>query len=164
MVIRYKNIGKVQFPVYELPSGNWNRQDGLLFLDGKIVDDKNMPGDTIGIRRIQTPHKNLMKLNRQLDSIRGILKSNSKHFIDSYGVPFIYEKSEFSALKYYRIKKISKKDTASLIWLDGVKNCFVVPRPPPDETRYAGVLHYGNLPWILYEYSETKNKDTRRKV
>ena len=58
MVISYSNILKVRFPVYQLGSGNWERQDGLLFIEGNIVDDKNMPGDTLGIRRLQTPHKN----------------------------------------------------------------------------------------------------------
>ena len=48
MVIQYSSINKIRFPVYELPSGNWNRQDGLLFLDGQIVDDKNQAGDTLG--------------------------------------------------------------------------------------------------------------------
>ena len=46
MVIQYKNISKVKFPVYAMPSGNWYRQDGFLFLDEKILDDKNMEGDT----------------------------------------------------------------------------------------------------------------------
>jgi hypothetical protein len=164
MVIQYRNLQKIRFPVYELSSGNWEKLDGLLFLDGKIVDDKNMTGDTLGIRRIQTPHTNLFKLKNQIDTVRGILKSNNKYFIDSYGMPFIYEKTEFCKLKYYRIKDIKPKDTCSLLKLDGVKNLFVIPRPPPTDTQYAGVLHNGARPWLLYDYSETKLKDTRRKV
>ena len=75
MVIQYSSINKIRFPVYELPSGNWNRQDGLLFLDGQIVDDKNQAGDTLGLRRMQTPHKNLLPLKNQVDTFRGIVKS-----------------------------------------------------------------------------------------
>lgn len=164
MVIQYKNINKVRFPVYEMPSGNWSRQDGLLFLDSYIVDDKNMPGDTLGIRRIQTPHKNLCTLNKQLDNFRALIKSNSKYFIDTNGAPFIYEKTEFCKLKYYKIKSVRQKSSASLLYLWGVKNPFVIPRPPATEMQYAGVLHYGSLPWVLYEYSEEQLKDTRRKV
>ena len=84
--------------------------------------------------------------------------------IDTNGIPFIYEKTEFCKLKYYKIKSIVQKDTASLLKLDGVKNSFVIPRPPADDMRYAGVLHYGALPWVLYEYSEDRREDTRRKV
>ena len=59
MAITYKDIRLVTFPVYALPSGNWYGQDGLLFLDDKILDDKNMKGVNLGMRRLQTPHKNL---------------------------------------------------------------------------------------------------------
>lgn len=164
MVIQYKNVNKLRFPVYILPSSNWDRHDGLLFFDGKIVDDKNMSGDTIGLRRLQTPYKSLYTLKHQIEDFRGIIKSNEKHFIDTNGTPFIYEKTEFCKLKYYRIKSIVQKDTVSLLKLDGVKQPFVIPRPPASEMRYAGVLHYGTLPWVLYEYSKGRCKDTRRKV
>jgi hypothetical protein len=164
MVIQYNTISKIRFPVYIMPSGNWDRQDGLLFLEGQIIDDKNMSGDTLGIRRVQTPHKNLYPLKHQIENFRGLLKSKVNTFIDTNGFPFIYEKTEFCKLKYYRIQAVQQKDTASVLTLHGVKNRFVIPRPPATEMRYAGVLHYGKVPWILYEYSEELLKDTRRKV
>lgn len=164
MVITYKNINKVRFPVYELTSSNWERSDGLLFLDGLIVDDTNMSGDTLGIRRLQTPHKNLHPLKHQIDNLRGIIKSKCKIFIDTNGIPFIYEKSQFCSLKYYRIKSVDRKETLSLLKLHGVKQPFIIPRPPAEDMRYAGVLHFGPLPWVLYEYSEDRREDTRRKV
>lgn len=164
MVVQYKSINKVRFPVYPLLSGDWDRRDGLLFLGDQILDDKNMPGDTLGIRRLQSPHKNIRPLKQQIDNFRGLLKSNGKHFIDTNGAPFIYEKTEFCKLKYYKIKSIVQKDTCSLLKLYGVKQPFVIPRPPASEMRYAGVLHYGPMPWVLYEYSEDRREDTRRKV
>lgn len=164
MVISYSSILKIRFPVYQLDSGNWERQDGLLLIDGSIVDDKNMPGDTLGIRRLQTPHKNLYSLRAQIDTLRGILKSNKNHYIDSNGLPFIYEKTKFCKLKYYKIKRIIKKEDCSLLVLANVKQHFVIPRPPPEGALYAGLLHFGDLPWILYNYAEEKPLDTRRKV
>jgi len=164
MVIQYKGINKIKFPVYELPSSNWNRLDGLLFLDGIIVDDLNQKGDTLGVRRLQTPHKNLLPLRSQIDTFRGIIKTNHKCFIDSNGIPFIYEKTQFCKLKYYRIKDIIQKDTCSLLKLEGIKNSFVIPRPPDMGLTHAGVILWKNIPWVLYDYSETKQKDTRRKV
>jgi hypothetical protein len=164
MVIHFKHINKVCFPVYALPSGNWHSQDGLLFLDGLILDDKNMPGDTLGIRRLQSPHKNIHPLKHQIDNFRGMIKSRDSHFIDTNGRPFIYEKTQFCKLKYYKIKSVKQKEVASVLWLHGVTSPFVIPRPPASQSQYAGVLHYGALPWILYEYSEEPKKDTRRKV
>ncbi len=164
MVLTFKNIQKIKFPVYPLLSGNWSRSDGLLFLDEKIIDDRNMKGDTLGIRRVQTPHKSLYPLKYQVDNFRGIIKSDKKHFIDTHGLPFIYEKTEFCKLKYYKIMKVVKKDICALLYLEGVKSSFILPRPPSSDIRYAGVLHYHNLPWVLYDYSEEWKKDTTRKV
>jgi len=164
MVIQYKTINKVRFPVYVMPNYNWDKQDGLLFLEGQIIDDSNMSGDTLGIRRLQTSHKNLFPLRHQIDNFRGLLKCGSNTFVDTNGTPFIYEKSEFCSLKYYKIQSVQQKETASVLTLQNVKTRFVVPRPPAPEARYAGVLHYGRVPWVLYEYSETLLKDTRRKV
>jgi len=164
MLISYKSINKIRFPVYEIPNSNWSRADGLLFLDGIIVDDLNQKGDTLGIRRLQTPHKNLLPLKVQIDTFRGIIKNNNKCFIDSNGIPFIYEKTEFCKLKYYKIKDVVPKESCSHLKLDGLKNSFVIPRPPPMGLTYAGVIHWKGLPWILYDYAEEKQKNTRRKV
>jgi len=164
MVIQYKSINKIKFPVYELPNGNWERLDGLLFLDGQVVDDINQRGDTLGQRRLQTPHKNLMPLKNQIDTFRGILKSNHKYFIDTNGFAFIYEKTEFCKLKYYRIRDVVPRGTCSLLKLEGLKNSFTIPRPPPIDVLYAGVIHWNGLPWVLYDYAEEKQRNTRRKV
>ena len=164
MVITYKTINKIRFPVYTVGSSNWELADGLLFIDGEVVDDKNMPGSSLGIRRLETPHPNLYRLNKQLWSIQGILKQNAKNFIDSNGNVFIYEKTMWSQLKYYKIKRIERKEVASVLWLHGINFPITIPRPPASEMMYAGLLHYQGLPWVLYEYSEDRKEDTRRKV
>ena len=164
MSLTYKDIAIVRFPVYAVSSANWYGQDGLLFLENKILDDKNMRGNSLGIRRLQTPHKNLYPLKHQLDDLRGIIKSNKKTFVDSNGAVFTYTKTEFSQLKYYKIKDIVQKGTCSLLKLYNIKNPFIIPRPPHTDMKYAGVLHYNGLPWVLYDYAEEKLKDTRRKI
>lgn len=164
-VITYRAAKNIKFPVYKLPSSNWHLQDGLLYLDGQLLDDRNMPGETLGIRRMQTPfYKNLLVLRKKLDTLIGIIKQDGNCFVDSLGRTFIYEKTLVCKLIYYKIRKIEKKDTASLLWVKGVNFPFTIPRPPESEMLWAGILHYRGLPWLLYEYSETKLKDTRRKV
>src|SRR6056300_870883 len=166
MVVTYRTSKKIKFPVYKIESSNWELADGLLFLEGKILDDRNMTGDSLGVRRVQTPYAkdSLYKLSAAIYSLQGILKQKVKTFIDSNGMPFIYEKTLNCKLKYYKIKKVERKDVASILWLNGVNFPFTIPRPPEQGMDWAGVLHYNNLPWVLYEYSEEKLKDTRRKV
>jgi hypothetical protein len=164
VLITYRDIEEVSFPVFNLPNGNWQLLDGLLFLDDLILDDKNMQGDTLGKRRLQTPHETLFSLKKSLDSHVGIIKSRDKHFIDSKGMPFIYEKSKMCPIKYHSIRKVERKEVASLLHLNGVKKKFIVPRPPPSDCSWAGVIYIYNMPWMLYDYSPERQKDTRRKI
>ena len=164
MVITHKTIGKVTFPVFILPSSNWYERDGLVYIDRRIIDDKNMPGDTLGLRRMLTPHKEQYHLKNMITTANGLMKQKTKHFIDNSGRPFTYEKIEFAQLKYLKIKKIDYKTKACLLWVHGCSFPFTIPRPPETGYTWAGILHIKNNPWLLYEYSKEKIKDTRRKI
>lgn len=147
-----------------LYSDNWMLADGLLFVDSALVDDKNMPGATLGIRRAQSPHRTQYKLSKAVFTHNGILKQSTKYFIDSNGMPFIYEKTRMLKLIYLKIKKVTQKDVASLLWVKESKSPFTIPRPPEQGMNWAGILHLNGFPWMLYEYSDKKLKDTHRKV
>ena len=163
MIITYKKLKNIRFPVYLLPHENWSFSDGLMFLEGKVVDDRNQGADTIGRRRLFTPH-DIFPLKNSVDSIQGLLKQTVKTFIDTSGRPFIYEKTKRCDLKYFNIKKKELRDTYTLLWLHGVNTPFSVPRPPEPGIFFAGVLLLHGLPWILYEYSEHPKKTTWRRV
>ena len=92
-----------------LYSDNWMLADGLLFVDSALVDDKNMPGATLGIRRAQSPHRTQYKLSKAVFTHNGILKQSTKYFIDSNGMPFIYEKTRMLKLIYLKIKKVTQR-------------------------------------------------------
>jgi hypothetical protein len=164
MLITYKTIRRIDFPVFKLPTGNWQTVDGLVFLDTGLLDDRNMEGTTLGARRLQTHQDGLITLRKCITSHIGILKQNSLYFIDNHGKTFIYEKTKMCPLKYYKIKKVEQKETGSLLWVRDVKTPFPIPRPPYDGMSWAGLLHLHGLPWLLYEYSEEKRKNSRRKI
>lgn len=164
MVITYRSLHKVEFPVYLVYTEEWEHADGLLFFDGMCVDDTNQSGSTLGVRRLQTSYPTMYPLKKAVTSPNGILKQNTKYFIDSKGLPFIYAKTKFLHLKYLKIEKVTHKGSASLITVKGHRVPFTVPRPPSHGYDWAGILHLRGLPWMLYEYSETKLKDSKRKV
>ena len=164
MVLTFRDFDKIAFPAFLLDSGNWEKADGLLFCEGKLVDDSNQMGATLGARRVQTPFKDKYELKKAVTAPNGILKQKTPYFVDNKGVPFIYEKTKFVSLKYLKIKKVERKEYATIIWIKGHNAPFTVPRPPEDGYTWAGILHLHGLPWMLYEYSEEKLKDTRRKV
>jgi len=164
MLIHFNSYRNITFPVYRLPNDNWDYIDGLLFLDNKVLDDRNMPGKTLGVRRIQSPQKNHFPLKIMLTNFVQVIKYGQGNYIDSNGRIFFYEKSKFLPLIYNRINRVEKKTTASLLWVKDINFPFTIPQPPEELTTYAGVLYYKNLPWLLYDYSITKLKPKRKKV
>lgn len=163
MVITYRGASSIAFPIYPLPSSNWERADGLLFVDEIVVDDTNMRGETLGVRRLQTSFE-VLPLKKAILDFTGMIKQSNNVFIDSTGVPFIYQKTKMLPLRYKKIKRIDRKVVASVLHLEGEKHPLKIIRPPEPGRSWAGVLYYQGLPWKLYEYSEKFQKDTRRKV
>jgi hypothetical protein len=62
MVLTYKDNEKITYPIFPLPSSNWLKADGLVTIDGLILDDKNMDSSSLGHRRLMTPYKSLFPL------------------------------------------------------------------------------------------------------
>ena len=51
----------IKFPAYVIHEEP-EEIDGILWLEDQVIDDKNMLGETLGIRRLQTPMKSLYPL------------------------------------------------------------------------------------------------------
>jgi hypothetical protein len=164
MLVTYKQFHKITFPAYRLPSDNWHSQDGLLFIDDILVDDKNMSGDTLGKRRLQTYFKDLLSIRKAVDSNTALVKQASGPFIDSAGRCFIYEKTKYGKVKYFKIDSIDYNGNLCVLRVKGIKFAFTIPRPPKPGFNWVGILHVDDLPWILYEYADERRKDMRRKV
>ncbi len=164
MLVTLKELPKIRFPVFVLPSDDWFETDRVLFLDGKVVDEKNMPGKTLGIRRIQCHRSDLLPLKKAIFTIPELIQCKTKHFIDMFGKPFTYMKTYNSGLKSYKIKKIEQKETASLLWLHGVPSPFTIKRPPIGEPVYVRMLHLKGIPWLVYDYGRSPERDTYRRV
>lgn len=165
MYKQFKDIKSIRFPVYCLPSSDWYSQDGVLFIDGaKVLDDKNMPGKSLGIRRIQSGRQDLCRLKKAYTDFSSMLKSKRKIFIDSNGVPFIYNRTLHSPLVHHQIKRIEPKDSCSIVWLKNIPSPMIIERPPVAEVRWARVLYYKGSPWLIYDFTLERGKDSYRRV
>jgi hypothetical protein len=147
-----------------LPSCNWFVKDKVLFLDGQVLDERNMPGKTLGVRRLQSGREDLVTLKKAITNIQSLISCKTKFFIDFKGNPFIYEKNLTSKLVCYRILRVDIKDKQSLLWLRGVPTPFTIPRPPSEDVSWARVLHIGDSPFMLYDYASYALKTTYRRI
>lgn len=165
MYKQFKDIKNIKFPIYALPSSDWYKQDGVLFInDGMVLDDTNMPGTSLGIRRLQCGRKDLCTLKKAFTDFTDMLKSKHKIFIDSAGIPFIYHKTFNSPLIHHTVKSIEPKDDHSIVWLRNIPYPMNISRPPYDEARYARILYYKGSPWLIYDFVLEKGRDSYKRV
>ena len=161
---RTMEADRIQFPVFEIHTDNVEEIDGILWIDDQVLDDKNMSGETLGARRLETPMKSIYPLRYMIDDIIGVLKHRGKNFIDSNGYVFTYEKTDTLQIKYHKILRKVKKGVCAVVWLKDCPFAFTEKSPPPPEVTWAGVLYRNDIPWKIYNYSDKKEKDTWRKV
>ena len=99
-----------------------------------------------------------------VNDIPALLNHQRKHYIDNSGFFFTKEKKHKVDLKYHKILRVEKKTIASVLWIKDCPFPFTLKRPLPENASWAGILHRAGIPWILYDVSEEKKKDTWRKV
>jgi len=155
-------LRSITFPIYAVRNEDFYLRDGLILLNEKVIDDRNQPGDTLGKRRLQTPHP-LLKLGKCCEEFINLLKSKDRIHIDTKGNIFSYEKTKWTKTKSIRIKRKEVVETHTRLWLQGVNFPFL-ERSPPHGKDWANVLYFNKRPWIIYSFSEEREKDFRRKI
>ena len=56
------NYEAIVFPVYTVHTDNVEMADGILWVEDQVLDDRNMKGKTLGLRRLQSPMKSIYPL------------------------------------------------------------------------------------------------------
>jgi hypothetical protein len=128
-----------------------------------VIDDRNQIGDSLGKRRLQTPHQ-LYTLKFCYIDKTDLVRAKHKTFVDSKGYVFIYAKTEYTNVVYHKILKVVPKDIITVLKLSNVSFPVVVNRPPPLGKSWVGMLYLNNRPWIPYEYSEERCTTMKRKI
>lgn len=174
------DLQNIVYPVYKLPAQPLV-DEGVAFYYGetevegesnrqhlKIVDDKNISGNNLAMRRLKLTADEvpLFRLSKAMFFLGDLIKTatSSTYFIDSNGMIFNYVKSTTAKLKFHKINKIFPIQTGgAIIEVLGIPNRFKVINYPTPETKCAGVLHLG-VSTILYGLYEYIPEDTVRRV
>tara|TARA_E500000318_G_scaffold30407_2_gene30188 strand:+ start:9506 stop:9976 length:471 start_codon:yes stop_codon:yes gene_type:complete len=153
-----------EFPLYVVHTDEVMEADGILWIEDQVLDDKNMSGETLGKRRLQTPMKSLYPLRYMINDEIELIKHQGKFFIDSKGEFIIYEKTEKVQLRYHKILKVERLRGRSIIKVKDIPFPFDVLRPTSSEEKWAGVLYRKGIPWKLYETVKERKNNTWRKI
>ena len=154
-------LKKVTFPVYAIPE-ELTFRDGLLTNQERVIDDKNQKGDTLGKRRLQTPHTTY-NLNKMCEDFVALMRIKHKNFIDSRGNCFYYKKEQYIPVKPMKIKTKEYKGYYCRLWLAGHNSPFILKSAPLGK-EWAHVLLLDTEPWQIYDFSEESCKSYRRMI
>lgn len=150
--ITWKNLKNIEFPIYKLNSDEIHYYQGILYCQNKVIDDRNLPGNTIGLRRLQSKD-DLYSLKQTALDVTDMLNANYRHFIDNKGRAFSYKKTKWCTVKSFKITKIIHKEICSIVKIRGSSATFVVRRPPQEGVSWAGIIVIDKYPWKLLEYT-----------
>lgn len=171
----------IHFPIYRLGSAKPVQHEGISFFlhvkdhDDKapedvylIVDDKNIPGDSLARRRLQLAKLGvvLFKLSNAIFFIADMLKftKGTTWFIDSSGFIFEYKKTKTVPLIFKKVSKLIPINTGgAIVEVEGMAHRFKILFMPTVEQKYVGLLKL-NKGYILYGLYDKLYNNTVRMI
>lgn len=138
--------------------------NNIVFDNGRPIDDLNVPSDRLGIRRLKSYHrlKKLLRVTFDLPHLIKRLEGQENWFIDLEGNIFKYVKTTTQRVVTHKILSSKYNNTCSLLKLEGIDYPFIWPRPCG--YKYARVLYYNNIPWLILFVTDTFVKPGTKKV
>lgn len=166
--MQHKKLTEIKFPIYAITSSYlkiWE-EFGVLYIrtkKEKILDNKNVDGATLGSRRAKISTDSLYKLKGTIFNVPQLLNSKYNVFIDTNGMVFKYVKHSFVPLKYHKVKSLIKKENGCIVSIKDTTLMLNIPYRDALNIKYVGILH-SQLGDILYEFTDERKKDTRKKI
>lgn len=167
-MIKPIHLWEISYPVFKLgkdlptilPSGRvqysfqYRLDDESNVYSTLVVDDRSLPGKTLGVRRLSLSASGitLYNLSTAIYFLSDLLKiaAGKMLFIDSSGNIFSFKKSKRVPLVFRKITNIIPINTGgAIIEADGVPGRFKTMFMPSEPVTQAGFLKLG-LAYILY--------------
>lgn len=179
---KHTELTKIVWPVFKLGEKQPILKDGLLFYfteyidesnissgNLRIVDDRNLSQQTLGLRRLvlkTSQDTKLFPIRTAIYALADLIKlaKSTTWFIDSSGRIFQYEKNTRAKLTTKKIKNVlPASGLGCVIELEGVSHRFKAMIRPRDEQSYARVLQLG-MAYILYGFCDEHKADSWRMI
>lgn len=160
----------IQFPLYSITKTYtkiWDEYNVKYISTNNgtyVLDNKNLPGDTVGKRRLHIENSKTYKHRLTITSITQLLKTNYDTFMDTNGNIFKYKKTKFVPLKYYKVNNITKtENNGCIVEFKNINYSIKINCRTAYSIQYIGLLHT-DMGLIPYEYTDIKKSDSRRKI
>ena len=179
---KHTKLSEIVWPVFRLGEKKPEQDSGLVYyythyVDEmnsetatiRVVDDQNVPGPTIGLRRLRlkSEHKaTLFPIRTAIYFLADLVKlaKSTTWFIDNSGRVFHYEKTTRAKLTTKRIKQVLPAQGLGCVFeLSGIPNRFKAMQRPEEHQHYARVLQLG-MSFIFYGFCDEHKPDSWRMV
>lgn len=144
MTMYLKNL---RFPIYPLPKNEYRIEQNKILvtmpsMKEYILDDKSLPGDTLGIRRLQIDKDKLYPLKKSINDVGNFLLYTKlyKQFLDSNGRFFKYEAKTKVPLIYRKIVHKIPYKGGTMLSLDKIHCPIWYYRDVEPDKEYAALL------------------------
>lgn len=135
----------------------------------RVVDDASVPGNTLGLRRLQLktdPGVTLFPIRTAIYFVADLVKlaKSTTWFIDNSGRVFHYEKNTRAKLTTRKIKKVlPASGLGCVVELEGISSRFKSMQRPGEFQHFARVLQLG-MGFIFYGFCEERKPDSWRMI
>jgi len=179
---KFTALQEITWPVYKLSDKEPTQYDGLVFfhteyvdetnissLTIKIIDDKNLPQKTLGLRRLalqKDPKIKLHKISTAIYFLADLIKlaKATTWFIDNSGKVFQWKKYTRAKLTAKKIRQVLPADgIGCVLEVEGLSQRFKCLHRPESFQEYAVFLLINKM-HLLYGLSETATNDSWRLV
>lgn len=140
--------------------------DNISSINIRLVDDANLNGKTLGLRRLKLRSEKLFPIRTAIYFLADLVKlaKTTTWFIDNSGRVFQYTKNTRAKLTTKKVKNIlPAMGLGCVVELAGISSRFKAMMRPRDEQIYARVLQVG-MAYIFYGFCETHKPDSWRLV
>ena len=145
---------------------SYNRDTAAYTERIRIIDDKNLLGETLSRRRLQLSSKQvpLYKIKRAVYFIGDFIKLATPRmwFIDSSGTVFQYKKTTRAKLRFYKVKNIFPVGgIGAVIEVQGLSERFKVLFRPAEAEHWAGIVEVNDLKFLYGIYDKNYDETWR---
>lgn len=160
----------IEFPIYTITKSYKNiwEEGNILYIETpygiSILDNKNMDGNTVGKRRIKINNSRLYRPRKVYYNISQMIHSKDSTFMDTHGKVFKYKKTEMVPLKYHKVGSITRaQDGECVLEVPKINFSYKTTCRNAYTIEYVGLLHT-KFGYIVYDFTDIKKPDTRRKI
>jgi len=161
-----QSFSKIHWPVwkirqhYSISGGLVTDKSGIRILD---LSDKTLPFPIRRLKLEKQKEYSIYPLRKPVWSLKDLLLEKILYFIDYEGHIYHHKKTTYYPLVYKKILERKYSTNTTIFKLKDINPLFEVRGLLNAEATYAGILEIGRG-YLLYEVTNTKLKNTRRKI